>query len=96
VQREFPPAYIRGLAHQRLGEPEEAIKEFQSITEHEGLGATAPEHVLAYIQLGRRYVATRNIGRGKAAYLHFFALWKDADPDIPVLKEAKAEYAKLQ
>jgi hypothetical protein len=58
--------------------------------------ATAPEHVLAYIQLGRRYVATRNIGRGKAAYLHFFALWKDADPDIPVLKEAKAEYAKLQ
>jgi eukaryotic-like serine/threonine-protein kinase len=89
-------AYIRGLAQQRLGKPEQATKEFQAVTEHEGLGATAPERVLAYVQLGRSYVAMGNIEGGKAAYLHFFALWKDADPDIPILKEAKAEYAKLQ
>src|SRR6266480_2545481 len=89
-------AYIRGLAQQRLGKPEQAKKEFQSVTERQGLGATAPERMLAYVQLGRSYVATRNIERGKAAYLHFFALWKDADPDIPILKQAKTEYAKLQ
>ena len=81
---------------QRLGKPEQATKEFLSVTEHAGLGATAPERVLAYVQLGRSYVATRNFEKGKAAYQDFFALWKDADPDIPVLKEAKAEYAKLQ
>jgi len=60
------------------------------------LGATAPERVLAYVQLGRSYVAARNIDQAKAAYLYFFTLWKDADPDIPILKEARAEYAKLQ
>jgi serine/threonine protein kinase/tetratricopeptide (TPR) repeat protein len=90
------PTYIRGLAYIRQGRPELATKEFFAITEHEGLGATAPERVLAYLQLGRSYVASQKVEQGKEAYRHFLTLWKDADPDIPVLREAKAEYAKLQ
>ena len=89
-------AYIRGLAHQRENQPEEAIKDFQAVIEHQGLGATTPERVLAYVQLGRSYATTRNFEKSRAEYSHFFALWKDADPDIPILKEAKVEYAKLQ
>ena len=89
-------AYVRGLAQQQLEKPENAVREFQSVIEHEGLGATAPERVLAYVQLGRSYAAMRSTEKSKAAYSHFFALWKDADPDIPILKEAKAEYGRLQ
>jgi eukaryotic-like serine/threonine-protein kinase len=89
-------AYLRGLANQRLGRTEQAIKEFQAVTEHQGLGATASERVLAYRQLGRSYAAVHETARSKAAYSHFLTLWKDADPDIPILKQAKAEYTKLQ
>jgi len=89
-------AYIRGLAFEQLHKPQDAIKEFQSILDHEGLGSVAPERVLAYLQLGRCYVASRNVEKGRAAYQHFLTLWKEADPDIPILKQAKAEYAKLQ
>jgi hypothetical protein len=46
--------------------------------------------------MGRSYVLLGNVSRAKAAYQEFFSLWKDADPDIPVLKQAKVEYAKLQ
>jgi hypothetical protein len=51
---------------------------------------------LAHLQLGRAYAASGDVGKARVAYQDFFALWKDADPDIPILKEAKAEYAKLQ
>jgi serine/threonine protein kinase len=88
-------AYMRGMANRQLGRQQQAIKEFQSVIEHEGLGATAPERALAYYQLGRSYAAAHDAARSKAAYSHFFALWNDADPDIPILKAAKAEYAVL-
>jgi tetratricopeptide (TPR) repeat protein len=88
-------AYMRGMANRQLGRQQQAIKEFQSVIEHEGLGATAPERALAYYQLGRSYAAAHDAARSKAAYSHFFALWNDADPDIPFLKAAKAEYAVL-
>ena len=55
-----------------------------------------PIGALAHLQLGRAYVQSGNTAKAKAAYKDFLALWKDADPDIPILKEAKAEYAKLQ
>jgi len=51
---------------------------------------------LAHLQLGRAYAMAGNTGQAKAAYKDFLTLWKDADPDIPILKQAKAEYAKLQ
>jgi eukaryotic-like serine/threonine-protein kinase len=55
-----------------------------------------PLGALAHLQLGRAYVLSGDTAKAKAAYQDFFTLWKDADPDIPILKEAKAEYAKLQ
>ncbi len=56
----------------------------------------APERVIAYLQLGRGYAAMRDTEKSKAAYSQFFTLWKDADTDIPLLKEAKLEYARLK
>ena len=66
------------------------------MVDHPGIAPTAPEHSLAKLGLGRAYVTAGNAAKARAAYQDFFALWKDADRDIPVLKEAKAEYAKLQ
>jgi eukaryotic-like serine/threonine-protein kinase len=90
------PAYIRGLADLQSRRPQQAIKEFQAVISHQGLGAVAPERVIAHLQLGRSYAAMRDTEKSKAEYAQFFTLWKDADPDIPILREAKAEYAKLQ
>lgn len=89
-------AYMRGLANQKLGRPQQAIKEFQSVIAHKGLGATAPERVLSYLQLGRSFAATNENEKSKSAYSQFFTLWKDADSDIPILKQAKEEYAKIE
>jgi len=55
-----------------------------------------PLGALAHLQLGRAYVMSGDTAKARTAYQDFFALWKDADPDIPILKEAKADYAKLQ
>jgi eukaryotic-like serine/threonine-protein kinase len=55
-----------------------------------------PLGALAHLGLGRAYAMTGDSAKAKTAYQDFLALWKDADPDIPILKEAKAEYAKLQ
>jgi len=90
------PIYIRGLAYLQEKRGAEAAAEFQKIADHRGIAPTAPEHSLAKLGLGRAYVMTGDTSKARAAYQDFFALWKDADPDIPILKEAKAEYAKLQ
>jgi serine/threonine protein kinase/Tfp pilus assembly protein PilF len=92
----FLPLYIRGLAYLGGRQGKEAAEEFQKITAHRGIAPLAPEWALAHIQLGRAFVMSGNIAGAKTAYQEFLALWKDADPDIPILKEAKAEYAKLQ
>ncbi len=91
----FEPIYVRGLVYLRARQGQEAAAEFQKIIEHRGVSPLALEYVLAYVGLGRAYVLNRDTTKARAAYQDFFALWKDADPDIPVLKEAKAEYAKL-
>jgi hypothetical protein len=88
--------YIRGLAYLRGHEGREASEEFQKITDHRGIAPLAPEWALAHVQLGRAYTISGNIAGARAAYQDFLTLWKDADPDIPILKQAKAEYAKLQ
>jgi len=88
--------YPRGLAYLQARRGAEAAAEFQKIVDHRGIGPTAIEHSLAHLGLGRAYVLTGDNAKAKAAYQDFFALWKDADPDIPILKQAKAEYAKLQ
>jgi len=90
------PIFIRGQAYLQAKRGAEAAAEFQKIIDHRGVDPVAPEHSLAKLGLGRAYVMTGDTAKAKAAYQDFFALWKDADPDVPVLKEARAEYAKLQ
>jgi len=88
--------YVRGQAYLKARQGKEAAAEFQKIVDHRGTCLTLPACALSHLQLGRaRALAGDNPG-ARGAYQDFFALWKDADPDIPVLKEAKAEYAKLQ
>jgi tetratricopeptide (TPR) repeat protein len=89
------PIYVRGMAYLQAKRGIEAAAEFQKIVDHRGIDPTGAEHSLAKLGLGRAYVITGDTSKARAAYQDFFALWKDADPDVPVLKEAKAEYAKL-
>jgi tetratricopeptide (TPR) repeat protein len=89
------PIYVRGLAYLQAKRGAEAAAEFQKMVDHRGIAPTAPEHSLAKLGLGRAYVLTGDTAKARAAYQDFFALWKDADPDVPILKEAKTEYEKL-
>jgi tetratricopeptide (TPR) repeat protein len=90
------PIYIRGLAYLLAQRGPEAAAEFQKIIDHRGISPVAPEHSLAKLGLGRAYQLIGDKGKAKAAYQDFFALWKDADNDLPILKEAKTEYATLE
>jgi outer membrane protein assembly factor BamD (BamD/ComL family) len=90
------PIYIRGQAYLQAKRGTEAAAEFQKIVDHRGIAPIQPEHSLAKLGLGRAYAMTGDTSKARAAYQDFLALWKDADPDLPILKEAKAEYAKLQ
>ena len=74
----------------------EAAAEFQKILDHRGIVFADPIGALAHLQLGRAYVVSGDKAKAKSAYQDFLTLWKDADRDIPILKQAKAEYAKLQ
>ena len=91
------PSYVRGRAYLRMHQGKEAAQEFQKILDHRGVCLF---HLsvcnLAHLQLGRAYAISGDTGQARTAYQDFFALWKDADPDVPILKEARAEYAKLQ
>jgi tetratricopeptide (TPR) repeat protein len=90
------PVYLRGEAYLLAHEGKEAAAEFQKIIDHPGVVLNFPLGALAHLQQGRAYALQGDVARARAAYQDFLALWKDADPDIPILKEAKTEYAKLQ
>ncbi len=90
------PAYVRGLAYLRGQQGTQAAGEFQKILDHPGLTAGTPIYALARLGLARAYTLTGDKEKSRTAYQDFLALWKDADPDIPILQQAKAEYAKLQ
>ncbi|MGA8309907.1 MAG: serine/threonine-protein kinase, partial [Terriglobales bacterium] len=92
----FYPVYVRGEAYLAAHQGAEAATEFQKILDHRGIVISDPIGALARLQLGRAYALSGDKSKAKTAYQDFFALWKDADPDIPILREAKAEYAKLQ
>jgi len=89
-------AYIRGQAYLKLGQGSAAAAEFQKIIDHPGVVGDDPIGALAHLGLGRAYAIAGDKAKAKVAYQDFLGLWKDADPDVPILKEAKAEYAKLQ
>ncbi|MGA8501903.1 MAG: protein kinase [Candidatus Sulfotelmatobacter sp.] len=89
------PAYIRGLAYLAQKNGPAAAAEFQKFLDHPGVIQNFVLGSLAHLQLGRAYAISGNTQKAKAAYQDFLTLWKNADPGIPILTEAKAEYAKL-
>ncbi len=90
------PVYLRGEAYLAAKQGAAAGNEFQKILDHVGLVGNEPLAALAHLGLARAYALAGDSAKSKNAYRDFFALWKDADPDVPILKQVKAEYAKLQ
>ena len=90
------PAFLRGMAYLKMHDAGKATAEFQQVLSHRGVAAFAPEYPLSLLNLGRAYVSQADNAKARTAYQDFFAYWKDADPDIPVLKTARAEYEKLK
>jgi eukaryotic-like serine/threonine-protein kinase len=88
--------FLRGQAFLALRQGSEAAVEFKKILEHRGIVLNEPIAALAHLGLARAYALGGNTEQARTAYQDFLALWKNADPDIPVLVEAKAEYAKMQ
>ena len=90
------PVYLRGEAYLMLHDGNRAAAEFQKFIDHRGQVVKFPWGALARLGLARAYSLQGNRAKARTAYQGFLTLWQDADPDLPILKEAKAEYAKLQ
>src|ERR1700730_13816938 len=90
------PVYVRGEGYLAAGQGNAAAAEFQKLIDHRGITWSCTTGALARLELGRAYALAGDKSKAHAAYQDFFTLWKDADPDIPILKEAKADYAKLK
>ena len=90
------PIYLRGMAYLAGKQGGAAATEFQKIIGHPGAVLNEPIGALAHLGLARAYALSGDSAKARSAYQDFFALWNNADPDVPVLKEAKAEYGKLQ
>jgi eukaryotic-like serine/threonine-protein kinase len=90
------PAYVRGEAYLAAKQGAAAAVEFQKILDHRGLVGPCETAVLARLEIARADALQGDTVQARAAYKDFLTLWKDADPDIPVLQQAKAEYSKLQ
>ena len=89
------PVFVRGEAYLAARQGNEAAAQFQNVIDHRGLVVSEPIGALAHLGLARAYVLQGDTAKAKAAYQDFLKLWKDADPDIPVLQLAKTEYEKL-
>jgi tetratricopeptide (TPR) repeat protein len=94
--RPLYPSYVRGQAYLALHRGNDAAVEFQRILDHRGLNGNSPLGALAHLQIGRAFTMSGDPAKARTAYQDFFTLWKDADPDIPILKQAKSEYATLR
>ena len=92
----FWPHYTRGQAYLKLRKGSEAAAEFQKILDHRGWDPLSPLYPLAHLGLARAAVLNLDTEKARQAYQDFFALWKDADADVPILKQARAEYSRLQ
>ena len=89
------PMYVRGLAYLAAQKPAEGAGEFQRIVDHRSMVLVDPMDALARLQLARALALSGDTVKAKSAYSNLLTLWKNADPDIPVLNEARAEYARL-
>ena len=96
VKAGFLPSYMRALAFLRLKRPDDAVREFSAILAHRGQRPLSPILIVSHLGLARAYALQRDVAKSHAAYDTFLSNWTNADPDIPILKQAKAEYAKLQ
>ena len=92
----FQIAYLRGQAYLNQQKGTDAAAEFQKILDHRGWQPTSPLYPLAHLWLARAAALSGNTTKARKAYQDFFALWKDADPDIPILQEARREYEQLK
>ncbi|HYM08816.1 MAG TPA: protein kinase [Terriglobales bacterium] len=90
------PVYLRGEAYVTAHQGSAAVAEFQKILNHSGVVTNEPIGALAHLGLARAYALSGDSAKSRSEYQNFFALWKDADPDVPILKQARAEYARLQ
>jgi tetratricopeptide (TPR) repeat protein len=89
------PIYVRGEAYLAAHRGREAVAEFQKILDHRGIVSSDPIGAMAQLQLGRAYALLGDKTKAKSVYQDFLKLWKDAEVDIPILKDAKAEYVRL-
>ena len=89
------PVFVRGEAYLAAHQGSEAAAEFQKILDHRGLVLNQPIGPLAHLGLARAYVLQGDTAKAKTAYQDFLTLWKNADPDTPILEQAQAEYTKL-
>ncbi len=92
----FLSGYLRGQAYLRARQGLQAAAEFQKILDHRGAAPVSPRYALAHLGLARAHALAGDAPKSRKAYQDFLALWKDADPDIPILQEAKREYAALK
>ncbi|HXJ89930.1 MAG TPA: protein kinase [Candidatus Binatia bacterium] len=92
----FLPNHLRGLAYLKLEDGAKAAVEFQRILDHQGVAVTDVMYAIARLNLARAYSLQGDTAKARSAYQDFFAYWKDADPDVPILVAAKAEYEKLR
>ena len=89
-------SYLRGTVFLQLRKAADSATEFKNVLNHRGVDPMATEWEMAHLGLARAYAMEGKLAESRAAYQDFLTLWKDADPDIPVLKQAKAEYSKLK
>jgi eukaryotic-like serine/threonine-protein kinase len=87
--------YVRGLAYLKNGKGNEAVREFQKVLSLRNSFPSDPTMTLAHLGIARGYALAGDTAKSRTAYQDCFALWKDADPDVPLIQQAKAEYAKL-
>jgi serine/threonine protein kinase/tetratricopeptide (TPR) repeat protein len=90
------PTYLRGEAYLKTGQAEKALAEFRKMMDHPGVMANFVTGALAHLQLARAQAALGDKQKARSAYEQFFELWKNADPDVPTLIQARDEYARLQ
>lgn len=90
------PIYLRARVYLALGRGSDAADEFQKILDHHGIVLNELIGALAHLGLPRAHAMSGDTAKARSAYQDFLARWKDADPNIPILKQAKAEYAQLQ
>jgi hypothetical protein len=89
------PVYVRGKAYLNVKQGQAAAAEFKKILDHRGIVGTSPIGALAHLELGRALALSSTISEAREEYQKFFSLWKDADTDIPILKEARSEFTRI-